>query len=413
MRKGMLVLTFVAAVCLAGTLQAQTGDPGTDGGGFGPGGSDPLGDLRRESAPLPFEQGLILNGKVEMEGGGAPSEPVALFMDCAGRRELKGHTSVKGAFSIDLSFRNQAGFGDASVSQPRSDRPAANTDPTPFSGTDDTLAAPVSGLKRINLFGCRLEAELAGYSSVPVELGNVSSSGSTNVGTIRLRRREGVEGSAISATTLAAPKKARKAYEKGFKELRKEKANREKAETALTQAVAEYAEFAAAWNMLGRIKLERGDRVGAYEAFEKALGADAKYIAPYTPLLRMAIDDQRWDDAIYLADRVLGLNPFDGGTQYLRAVAQFNKGEMAAAESSVRAMQSSGAGNAFPHAHHLLGTILARKREYEPAAVAFRQYLAALPGSPLAPSVREQLAHWEEAGAIQPSTPAEPAPESP
>lgn len=407
MRNGRMVRALVLLVCGAVMAAGQTGGPGTDGG-FGAGRDDPLDDLRRQGGGLPFEQGLILSGKVVLDGGGAPPEPVALFMDCGGTRELKGHTSVKGAFSIDLSFRNQAGFGDASVSQPLSDRPAANTDPTPFSGTDDSLAAPSSGLKRINLFGCRLETDLAGYASDGVELGNVSSSGSTNVGMILLRRREGVEGSAISATTLAAPKKARKAYEKAFKELRRQAPDREKARAQLLGAVGEYPEFAAAWNMLGRVRLDTGDRGGAYESFEKALRADSKYLAPYTPLLQMAIEDQRWDDAIYLSERILSLNPYDAGAQYFRAVAQFNKGEMDAAEASVRAMQSGDGESGFPHAHHLLGTILAQKGEYEPAAVALRKYLEALPSSPLAATVREQLTQWEQAGAIKASNVAEP-----
>ena len=402
MRNGRWVRVLVLLVCGAGMASGQTAGPG-----FG-GGDDPLDDLRRQGRGLPFEQGLILSGKVVLDGGGAPPEPVALFMHCGGTRELKGHTSVKGIFSIDLSFRNQAGFGDASVSEPLSDRPAANTDPTPFSGTDDSLAAPSSGLKRINLFGCRLEADLAGYASDGVELGNVSSSGSTNVGMILLRRRERVEGSAISATTLAAPKKARKAYEKAFKELRKQAPDREKARAQLLGAVGEYPEFAAAWNMLGRVRLDTGDCGGAYESFEKALRADSKYLAPYTPLFRMAIEDQRWDDALYLSERILSLNPYDAGTQYFRAVAQFNKGEMEAAEAAVRAMQSGEGERGFPHAHHLLGTILAQKGEYEPAAVALRKFLEALPSLPLAATVREQLTQWEQAGAIKASNVAEP-----
>jgi len=385
----------------------QTGGPGAEGG-FGTGGDDPLDDLRRQGGGLPFEQGLILSGKVILDDGGAPPEPVALFMYCGATRELKGHTSVKGSFSIDLSFRNQAGFGDASVSQPLGDRPAANTDPTPFSGTDDSLAAPASGLKRINLFGCRLEADLAGYASEAVELGNVNSSGSTNVGTILLRRREGVEGSAISATTLAAPKKARKSYEKAFKEIRKQEPDAEKARVQLLGAVEEYPEFAAAWNMLGRLKLDKADRGGAYEAFEKALGADSKYLAPYTPLLRMAVEDQRWDDAVYLSEQILSLNPYDAGAQYFRAVAQFNKGDIDAAEASVRAMRSGEGEIAFPHAHHLLGTILAKKGEYEPAAASLRKYLEVLPGSPLAATIREQLAQWGQAGVIKASDASQP-----
>ncbi|MDA1314379.1 MAG: hypothetical protein O2968_13645 [Acidobacteria bacterium] len=238
---------------------------------------------------MPFEHTLLLTGKVLMDDSTPPAEPVTVYMVCGGRREPRGHTSLKGSFSIDLSDRSNLLVGDASVSRPTETGPAANQDPTPFAGADDSLAAPASGLSRFNLFGCRLEAELAGYESSPIELGNVNPRGNSNLGTITLKRREGVQGTAISVTTLAAPKKARKAYEKAFNETRKKEPNLTKAAADLVKAVTEYPKFAAAWNMLGRIKLDQNDRAGAYEAFERAVSGDASYIAPYSPLLQMAI----------------------------------------------------------------------------------------------------------------------------
>ena len=75
---------------------------------------------------------------------------------------------------------------------------------------------------------------------------------------------------------------------------------------------------------------------------------------------------------------------------------------MDSAESAVRELQAGGGGNRYPHSYHLLGAILAKKGEWEQAAMALRSYLEAAPGSPLAVSVEEQLAQWEKLGAIQP-----------
>jgi tetratricopeptide (TPR) repeat protein len=402
----MLLVTrtvvVIAAVSLSfvahWVLPAQTQGPGSSGEA---GDNDSFGTTLGQGS-LPFEQTLMLSGKVLLDDGTPPGEPVTVYMACGGGREPRGRTSLKGTFTIDLSDRNNLMVGDASVSRPREAGAAANEDPTPFAGADDSLAAPASGLSRFNLFGCRLEAELAGYQSSPVELGNINPRGNPNVGTITMRRREGVAGNAISVTTLSAPKKARKAYEKAFKELRKKKPNGANAERELLKAVAEYPEFAAAWNMLGRIKLTQKDKAGAYEAFEKAVSADASYIAPYSPLLQMAIQDQRWDDAVWLCETMLKLNPFASEARYFLAVARFNKGDMEAAERAVRDLQAGEGVNEHPHSYHLLGAILAKKGEWEPAAAALRSYLEAQPDSPLAATVKEQLAQWEEVGAVQP-----------
>ena len=291
-------------------------------------------------------------------------------------------------------------FTDASVSTRPG--PAANDDPTPFKGTDDSLAAPVSGLGRFNFFGCALEIELPGYRSASVELGNRTESDNPDLGTIVLRRMEGVVGTAISVSTLSAPKKARKAYEKAFKELRKKKPKHEKVEHELNKAVAEHPTFAAAWALLGEIRLQRGDKAAAREAFENAAEADARYLKPLNPLLKMALGEQRWEDAVQFTQRILELNPFGLEVRFSQAVAQLNLGQMDAAEKSVLLLQSADIDGRFPHSYHLLGTVLARKGEFEKAATAFRTYLEVQPSSPGAEELRQQLAQWESVGAIQP-----------
>ena len=233
-------------------------------------------------------------------------------------------------------------------------------------------------------------------------MGNRTESDNPDLGTIVLRRLEGVEGTAISLTTLSAPKKARKAHEKAFKELRKKKPKHENVERELNKAVAEHPTFAAAWALLGEVRLERNDKPAAREAFERAAEADPKYLKPLNPLLKMALEDQRWDDAVRFAEKILRLNPFATEVRFSQAVAQLNLGQMDVAEQSVLALQSADAAGRFPQSFHLLGTILARKGEFEPAVAAFRTYLEAQPNSPAAAALRQQLAQWESVGAIQP-----------
>jgi tetratricopeptide (TPR) repeat protein len=179
------------------------------------------------------------------------------------------------------------------------------------------------------------------------------------------------------------------------------KPNLEKAEKELDKAVAEYPEYAAAWHMLGRVRLAKQNNEAAKEAFEKAIDADAKYLNPYDPLVRMALQQQRWGDAAEISSRLLKLNPHATEMQYFHAVAAFNGGDIEAAEKSAKTVREARDGQKFPGAQHLLGMILAKKGKFEPAATEFRGFLTSQPDSAAAPSVRRQLTEWEALGVIK------------
>ena len=349
----------------------------------------------------------MLSGQVRLADGSPPPESVTIYLDCDGQRVPKGYSNQKGHFSIDLSDRNQMAFADASFSGVPNGRGGV----TGFGGS--SLSGRSSGLGRYNLFGCALRAELAGFLSEPIELGARSVFDNPDVGIIVLRRLEGVEGSAISFTSLSAPKKAKKAYEKALKEVRKKKPNFKKADNELQKAVAEHPEFAAAWNLMGKIRLREKDAEGAREAFEKAAEADPKYLEPYPPLVRMALQGSRWDNAMQLSNHLLRLNPYMSEVRYFQAVAEYNLGRMEAAEKSVTEFHEDEKAGMFPQSHHLLGMIHVKRGQYESAAGEFRSYLHAQPNSPLAGHMEKQLKEWEALGVIEPraaQAAAEPKP---
>src|SRR5204863_8182902 len=74
-----------------------------------------------------------------------------------------------------------------------------------------------------DLMNCDLRANLPGYRSDVVNLAGHRMFDNPDVGTIILHRLGNVEGNTISATSLAAPKDAKKAYEKGKEALKKKK----------------------------------------------------------------------------------------------------------------------------------------------------------------------------------------------
>src|SRR3546814_837749 len=92
------------------------------------------------------------------------------------------------------------------------------------------------------LAACEIRAFLPGYRSTSIPLISRRNSGNPEIGTIVLTRLAHVEGLTISATTLAAPKSARKASERGMEQLRNGKFD--EALHQFDRAVAEYAAYA-------------------------------------------------------------------------------------------------------------------------------------------------------------------------
>ena len=142
-------------------------------------------------------------------------------------------------------------------------------------------------------------------------------------------------GSTVSFTTLAAPKKARKAYEKATKELRKKKVRHSKVSKELEKAVSLYPKYALAWNLLGATRLKLKDEDGAREAFRRAIEADPEYVRPYIELAMLEGDNNRWEEVSRLSDRILELNPYVSQAHYFNAAANFGLGNLDLASKSI------------------------------------------------------------------------------
>ncbi len=426
MRRASVLAVSAALICTA-TVWAQGGGGGNAAGGGGstgttspnPGGggvptqpgntpsdqqrgrpTDPFGQSRQQQPQFPeeqFQRPLLLSGKVTLDDNTPPPGPVKIFMDCDGRREPVGYTSSKGTFSVDLNDRNRMGFADASVSGSGT---TFGRSQDPFGGMSG-MSSRGGGLGTVNLFGCQLTAELGGYQAEPIQLGSRSAFDKPDVGTMILRRLDGVEGTAVSFTTLSAPKNARKAYDKAFKEVEKKQPDLEKAQTELEKAVAEHPSFAMAWSLLGRVRMQRQDKDGARDAFEKAVAADAKYLDPYPELARMALIEERWDDAVQVSNQLLRLNPHAVPAYYFSAVANFQMDRFDASKQAVMDLKEKGADKHFPQSHQLLGLIQAKQGLYEEAATAFRSYLELDPSGAAAPGIQRQLHEWEVLGVIK------------
>lgn len=327
---------------------------------------------------------LYLSGKVTFEDGTPPPENTVVELWCGGQREPQEHTNREGKFNFRVG-------GDQSRAITDSQRQIPGA------------AVGASGADRsfVSLTNCELQAALPGYTSSKIFLGRRSVFESSDVGTIILRSVAKGEGTFVSANTLSAPNDARKAFEKGKKEMDKKKPNPDKAAKELQKAVEIYPQFAAAWNLLGEARAARNDIDGAREAFTKAMESDPKFVPPCLSLALMELKRQRLGEAVKYTDHVIQLLPELAEAHFYRAVASMSQGDFATAEESIRIVQAGPEAGKFPRTHFMLGNILAQKGDIPNAAAEFRRYLQVEPSSNAAEAVRKQLSEWESAGLVK------------
>jgi tetratricopeptide (TPR) repeat protein len=385
---------------------AQSQKPGAGGAGGAAGGTT-TGRTTPATAPNPnsattlppdmSNRGLFLSGKVQLDDGTAPPESVVIERNCNGYARAEGYTDFKGNFSFQLG-QNATVTQDASVddsvstgiSQNGGIRRSTNPASPASSNTSRRSSIPQ------DLSGCEIRAVLAGFRSDVVNLSGRRLLDSPDVGTIVLHRRTNVEGTTISATTLMAPKDARKAYDKAREAARKGKTN--DAERELDKAVAAYPQFAEAWSSLGVIHEEHQELADARRCFSQALAADPKLVTPYLHLARFSAADKNWPDVAATTNRLIKLNPYDFPEAYFyNAVAAYNLRKYDVAHTSALEAQKLDMAHKFPKVEHLLGVILYQKKDYPGAIEQMRKYLLLSPDSPDVSQVKQQLADLEKA----------------
>lgn len=431
MKKQQVLRAAVGLVVAAGLALAQPSgptQPPSGGAGGNTGGTrtptpspaptpSPMPDSR-DRFPQPGEQQqqptfqemrrpVFLTGKVIMEDGTPPPDSVTIERMCNGLARPEGYTDSKGRFSIELG-RNTMMMADASVSGANDPAFSGMGGLSSSRGGFGSTANPMGGLSERDLMGCELRATLPGYRSDVVMLTGRKLLDNPDVGTIILHRMGNVEGTTISATSLHAPKDARKAYDKGREALRKQKWA--DAQKQLEKAVQVYPEFAAAWYELGR-SLESQEQLDkAREAYGKSLAADPKFVNPYLQLAGLAARDKKWQEVADTTDRVVRLNPIDfPGAYFFSSIAHYNLKNLDAAEKSAREGIKTDTQHRFPKINHVLGVILAQKGEFTAAAGFMKDYLKFAPKASDADVVKNQLAELEKfAAAQQPAQPPAP-----
>jgi len=209
----------------------------------------------------------------------------------------------------------------------------------------------------------------------------------------------------VSATSALAPAPARKAFEKGNEQERKQKL--EEAQQSFEKAVQIYPQYAEAWFELGRVQSWRNDNAGARESFTKSLAADPSYVNPYRALAELAMQEKNWQTTSDITTKLLARYPdFFPDAWFRNALANYNLRNFEAAEQSARHGLKLDLAHQIPKMEYLLGLILIQRQNYAEAEAHMRQYLqlASKPGD--VEDARRQLAEIAKLSGSAVATPA-------
>lgn len=352
------------AICvLAQTVAAQKGGSVSNSGRTAP-------PPRLPTTPDTPQQPLFISGRVALEGGHVLAEPVAIERVCNGLTRREGYTDFKGHFQFQLGTQ-AFGFQDASENDSRSIPTLTATRRGSQAGTCQVFASQ----------GCEIRAVLPGFQSSSVLLRSSDcDSFQMEVGTIMLKRLGDVKGSAISVTSMTAPKGARQAFEKGTKAFSEDKLA--EAQKELEKAVRIDPQYAAAWSRLGDVQHRQNHVEEARAAYNNAMQADPQYVNPIFGLSLIAIAEKNWQQAADLTAKVGSLNAYAfPAALFYNAAANYNLGNYEAAQESAKKYKSIDAEHHHPEVSLLMSNILVQKRDFAGAAQLIREYLAAVPNA--------------------------------
>ena len=331
---------------------------------------------------------LYVNGRVLLSDTGQPApEPVSVQLDCG--------VSVLQVIQTDLKGYFQFTFGGG----PQSNANLGAADDTPIGmagGTNYPGSRGRLGGFGGDLTGCEIRAVVDGYQPASHLLTGPPELTTLDAGTIRLVRIAGVQGSAISVTSMLVPNNARKEFEKGEKDAQDNKLK--PATEHLEKAVAEYDNYAAAWNTLGGVYASSHDTEKARQAFIKAIAVDPKYLPPYMNLATLQLRDQEYEDCIATAGRALELDPAIPLANYLQAAGNFKLSRLDEAEKSAKEVEKGPHEN-LQQVYPLLAQIFLLKHDYPNAAAQIRSYLKQWPKGPYAAEMKKSLDKIETSGA--------------
>ena len=395
MKYSLPALVVLSVLGVSANLSAQrgggTGGGGTGGAGGHPGsgsgttvGNTPTTGFPNTNLPTLNPSNLVffLSGKVAVDDGSALTDTATLQLDCKGKRLSVGHTDSRGQFSFELGGQTPARTYETPDATDSMGSGLGNT------GTDASQTTDYRD--------CEVQAIASGFTSEQVELSSrLNGDSYVDVGRIVLHRLAQAQGFMVSATSAAAPPKAKKDFEKGLRLEKKEKWPA--AQQKFQAAVDVYPKYADAWLELGRMHLKQQRKAEAKDAFQKAIAADPKFVPPYQGLTDIALKDKNWKDLADNTERVLQLDPVSlPAYWFYNSAANYNQRKYdVALKSALRGLETD-VQHRIPKLQYLLGLTLAQKRDYKGAVEHILNYLRTAPADEDALVAKAQLKRLQE-----------------
>ena len=335
---------------------------------------------------------MFLSGRVMLDDGTEPQERASIERVCNGRVRREAYTDSHGQFGFQLGAEMQ-GFQDATVGGSLDPmRSASVFGNSQASGAPSGMA--IQGVTQRELMGCELRANLAGFRSDSITLAGRQLLDNSSVGTIVLHRIGKVEGASISATSLKAPRDAKKAFERGQNLLKK--GNKAEAAGEFSKAIQLYPMYAEALAQLGDIYANQGRNEEAKKLYGQAVEGDPRFLPPYFGLAQLAAREKDWKAVAELSGRALALNAYEYPVAYLfDAAANYNLHNFDRAEKSARAGQRLDSQHRLPRIDFILANVLMQRGDYAGAAEQLRSFLNHAPPGAEADEARGMLAGTE------------------
>jgi tetratricopeptide (TPR) repeat protein len=331
---------------------------------------------------------IFVSGLVLQEDGSPPPFGTMIELDCGDTLTREATVDSEGHYGFQIGSGNRMGRVMPDASDPFGKDPfdtTASSGTTVFSTMTSSSKTPLS----VRLMRCELRAQHPGYRSTSVRMNPGEIYGYTKVKNILMLRLEKIQGTSVSATSLLAPKDARKSMERASKALGKNRL--EEAEQLLKTSLQIYPKNAEALFLLGQVHLQQRRNEDARAGFNKAMEVDSLFVRPYIPLARLELSEQNWVNSARLTDRALQLDPISYPEAYLvNAMAHYNLENLDAAERSARKGQRLDLFNQYPMFYLVLANILSRRNDDPGSLEAMRQYLKIAPDTEDAPLVRSQ-----------------------
>jgi tetratricopeptide (TPR) repeat protein len=189
-----------------------------------------------------------------------------------------------------------------------------------------------------------------------------------------------------SLTDQAAPKSARKEFEKGSRAWRENKPA--EARKHLEKAVEEYPCYARAQATLAEVDLAERKLESAEASYKRAIHCDGSYSDAFHQLARLYMTENRPADSKAILREALRLSPSAWLFHYQLGTAQFAMGEYPAAAKDFLTAQSLHPD--MPAEFHIkLANTYLKTAEYAKALAEIETYLRLSPDGPYATSAKK------------------------